>query len=85
MGKLAANGAESPDIATKSLPLLADQPEETVKALFAEFMTKFDKRYTDEDEAAMRMEIFRRNLKRIDEVFIHCTRYIVSAGSRYRT
>lgn len=57
----------------KPLPRLPDMSEEEVKALFAEFALKFEKSYKNEDEAAMRMEIFRRNLKRIDEA--SCTVY----------
>ena len=43
-------------------------PEDEVEVLFADFVTKFEKIYKNADERAMRMEIFRRNLKRIDEV-----------------
>lgn len=52
----------------RSMPKLSELSEEEVAVLFADFMTKFEKTYTNDDQKAMRMEIFRRNLKRIDEL-----------------
>lgn len=49
-------------------PRLAELTPEDTKALFEDFGIKFEKSYKDDDEKAMRFEIFKRNLKRIDEV-----------------
>ena len=56
--------------AARSMPKLSEMSKEEVDVLFAEFAKKFEKIYSSDDEKAMRMEIFRRNLKRIDEVRI---------------
>lgn len=42
--------------------------EKEMTDLFETFVTNFQKVYSDEDEVAMRFEIFRRNLKHIDQV-----------------
>lgn len=54
--------------AARSMPKLSEMSKDEVDVLFANFVTKFEKSYSNDDEKAMRMEIFRRNLKRIDEV-----------------
>lgn len=46
----------------------SELPEQAITELFVKFVTNFQKVYKDDDEAAMRFEIFRRNLKHIDEV-----------------
>lgn len=61
-GKMAAAARASPRLSQLSL--------EEMEALFEDFAVKFDKSYKDDDEKAMRFEIFKRNLKRIDEVCI---------------
>ncbi|CAN0508866.1 unnamed protein product, partial [Scytosiphon promiscuus] len=35
--------------------------------MFEEFLVDYEKSYADDDEKAMRFEIFKRNLKHIDE------------------
>ncbi|CAM9645894.1 unnamed protein product [Pylaiella littoralis] len=53
--------------AARALPRLSDLTEEEKQELFEKFGKKFLKSYSDEDEKAMRFEIFKRNLKRVDE------------------
>lgn len=52
----------------RSSPRLAELSDEELEALFEEFGIKFEKSYENDDEKAMRFEVFKRNLKRIDEV-----------------
>lgn len=67
--KLAAGvGENTPTFEAEPAPRLSDLTEDEITSLFVDFVTKFEKTYSDEDEASMRREIFRRNLKRIDEV-----------------
>lgn len=68
--KLATGGeASSPNVsAASATPKLSELSEEEITQLFVNFVNDYQKTYEDEDEAAMRMEIFRRNLKRIDDV-----------------
>ncbi|CAN0073970.1 unnamed protein product, partial [Ectocarpus fasciculatus] len=51
----------------RSSPRLAELSDEELEALFEEFGIKFEKSYENDDEKAMRFEVFKRNLKRIDE------------------
>eukprot|EP00903_Cladosiphon_okamuranus_P020595 g18905.t1 len=53
--------------AARAAPKLSELTAEETEALFEEFLVKFEKSYKDDDEKAMRFEIFKRNLKRIDE------------------
>lgn len=61
-------GENTPTFEAGPAPKLSDLTEDEITSLFVDFVTKFEKTYSDEDEASMRREIFRRNLKRIDEV-----------------
>lgn len=54
--------------AAPALPRLSELTPEETQDLFEDFGVKFSKSYPDVDEKAMRFEIFKRNLKRIDEV-----------------
>lgn len=54
--------------AARTAPRLPGMTGEETEALFEEFVVKFDKSYEDDDARDMRFQIFKRNLKRIDEV-----------------
>lgn len=58
--------------AARAAPRLSELTGEKTESLFDDFAVKFDKSYKDDDERAMRFEIFKRNLKRIDEVKHAC-------------
>lgn len=58
----------SSGVASKNTVLLSALSEDEISALFQDFVFKFEKKYADADERKMRMEIFRSNLNRIDEV-----------------
>lgn len=52
----------------QSSPRLSDLSTAEMESMFEEFIVDYEKTYADDDEKAMRFEIFKRNLKRIDEV-----------------
>ncbi|CBJ33775.1 Cathepsin-like proteinase [Ectocarpus siliculosus] len=51
----------------RSSPRLSELSDQELESLFQEFGIKFEKSYENDDEKAMRFEVFKRNLKRIDE------------------
>lgn len=57
----------------RSSPRMSELSDQELETLFEEFGIKFEKSYENDDEKAMRFEVFKRNLKRIDEV---CCRII---------
>lgn len=54
--------------ASQASPKLSELTPEETEDLFEDFIKKFEKSYADESDKSMRFEIFKRNLKRIDEV-----------------
>lgn len=54
--------------AARAAPKLSQLSAQEMEKLFEDFAVKFEKSYKDDDEKAMRFQIFKRNLKRIDEV-----------------
>lgn len=61
---------EIPEVAAArtAAPRLSEMTSEETETLFEEFMVKFEKSYEDEDEKRMRFQIFKMNLRRIDQV-----------------
>ena len=52
----------------RAAPRFSELTPEEQERLFEQFAVTHEKSYKDADEKAMRFEIFKRNLKRIDEV-----------------
>lgn len=68
-------------VEVRSSPRLSELSDQELEALFQEFGIKFEKSYENDDEKAMRFEVFKRNLKRIDEV---CCEFFGARGGRSR-